>query len=255
MVEQGILTEEQVATFHHDGYLVIPKLYGVEEMAEILAWTEDMENRPEAPGKYMKYFEESRTEPGKRLLNRLENFAPYHESFDGLFKGPKMLGAVSQLFGEQAVLFKEKINFKLAGADGFKVHQDVQAGWDKFGSLHITALVSIDATTPANGCLEMAGGHHKRGLIGSMWEPMSEDDIAGMELKVLTTAPGDAVFFDSFAPHRSGPNDTNEPRRVLYTTYNRLSEGDFREQYYREKRANFPPDCERDPDKSYAFRV
>ena len=102
---------------------------------------------------------------------------------------------------------------------------------------------------------EMAGGHHRKGLIGSMWEPMSDEDIAGMDFKVLTTAPGDAVFFDSFAPHRSGPNDTNEPRRVLYTTYNRLSAGDFREQYYREKRANFPPDCERDPDKSYAFRV
>jgi len=42
---------------------------------------------------------------------------------------------------------------------------------------------------------------------------------------------------------------------VLYVTYNRLSEGDHRRQYYIDKRKSFPPDCEREPGKEYVFRV
>ena len=69
------------------------------------------------------------------------------------------------------------------------------------------------------------------------------------------TRPGDAVFFDSFAPHRSMSNKTDQPRRVLYITFNKLSEGDHRVQYYADKRRSYPPDIERDPDKDYAFKV
>ncbi len=42
---------------------------------------------------------------------------------------------------------------------------------------------------------------------------------------------------------------------MLYITYNKLSEGDSREQYYTDKRNNYPPDIERDPDKDYSFKV
>ncbi|MDH5789384.1 MAG: hypothetical protein OEZ27_02235 [Nitrospinota bacterium] len=48
---------------------------------------------------------------------------------------------------------------------------------------------------------------------------------------------------------------TDQTRRVLYITYNKLSECDHRKQYYADKRKNFPPGCERDPEKEYKFRV
>ena len=113
-------------------------------------------------------------------------------------------------------------------------------------------MISVDATTLENGCLEMAPGYHKQGLIGEQWKPLEED---ALDYVLIPTEPGDAVFFDSFAPHRSKPNMTQQARRVLYVTYNRLSEGDHRRQYYIDKRASYPPDCERDEDKQYVFRV
>ena len=76
-----------------------------------------------------------------------------------------------------------------------------------------------------------------------------------MELVPVPTAPGDVVFFDSFAPHASAPNLTSAKRRVLYVTYNRASEGDHRAQYYADKHKSFPPDIEREQGKSYIFRV
>ncbi len=247
-----MLTKEQLADFERDGFLVVKGLYDEDEMRNVRAWTEEVTRYPEVPGKYMMYFEQSKLDENKRILSRMEDFEPYHEGFSRLFNDEKMKGNTSQLFGEEAVLYKDKINFKMPGGDGFKAHQDVQAGWDRYSKLHITVLLSVDATTLENGCLEMAAGQHKKGLIGEKWQPLDEN---ALNYVAVPSEPGDAIFFDSFAPHRSEPNLTDKARRVLYVSYNRLSEGDHRRQYYIDKRASYPPDCERDADKEYVFRV
>jgi ectoine hydroxylase-related dioxygenase (phytanoyl-CoA dioxygenase family) len=153
------------------------------------------------------------------------------------------------------VLFKDKINFKLPGGGGFEAHQDVQAGWARYGGLHITALVTIDRATIANGCLEIATDFHRRSLIGNEWEPLAEEQLAGIRFVPIEAEPGDSVFFDSFVPHRSAANGTGEPRRVLYYTYNKVSEGDHLRQYYADKRASYPPDIEREAGREYRYRV
>lgn len=249
-----ILTPEQIELFKKDGFLLVRQMYSNVEISEIGQWTDEVARLPEVPGKYMMYFEKSQVD-GSRIICRIENFVPYHEGFSSLITSDRMQRAVSELCGEEAVLFKDKINFKLPGGDGFKGHQDVQAGWDKYAALHITAMVAIDETNEANGSLEMIPGMHRKGLLGKQWAPLTQDDTAHAQYEALHCKPGDAVFFDSYAPHRSAPNRTDKARRVLYITYNSLSEGDSREQYYADKRASYPPDVERDPDKDYRFRV
>ncbi|WP_333839698.1 phytanoyl-CoA dioxygenase family protein [Pelomicrobium sp.] len=249
------LTHDQVERFRRDGFLIVRGMYGPKAMARIAAWTAQIAGYPEIAGKYMMYFEASRLEPSERLLNRIENFCPYHAGFDALLNGPGLRDAVAQLFGAPAVLFKDKINFKLPGGDGFTPHQDVQAGWDRYASLHITALVSIDAATRDNGCLELVAGRHREGLLGPHWAPLPQEVVETLDFVPCETAPGDVVFFDSYTPHRSAPNVSPRPRRVLYVTYNRLEEGDHRARYYADKRKSYPPDCEREPGKEYVFRV
>src|SRR5215470_19278629 len=117
----------EFATFARDGFVVRRGIFTPEEATRIAAWTDEVQHLPEVPGKYMMYFEQSLLEPGRRVIQRIENFSPYHAGFAHLFDSPQMCGAAAQLFGEPAVLFKEKINFKLAGGDGFKPHQDQQA--------------------------------------------------------------------------------------------------------------------------------
>ena len=102
----------------------------------------------------------------------------------------------------------------------------------------MTALVTIDPCTLDNGCLEMAVYEHRKQLIGEKWKPLEED---ALPYRALPTRPGDAVFFDSFIPHRSGPNRSADPRRVLYVTYNARSAGDHRRDYYNDKRRSYPP--------------
>jgi ectoine hydroxylase-related dioxygenase (phytanoyl-CoA dioxygenase family) len=254
MTSQRVLSQQQVEQFHRDGFLVVRGMYSADEVAEISQWTDEVANYPEVPGKYMMYFEKSQVD-GERILCRIENFVPYHDGFSKLITARRMQQAVSELFGEEAILFKDKINFKLPGGDGFKEHQDVQAGWDDFADLHITAMIAIDETNEANGSLEMIPGMHRDGLLGEMWAPLTDEDTRHAPYVAVHCKPGDAVFFDSFAPHRSQPNRTGQARRVLYITYNRQSEGDSREQYYADKRKNYPPDIEREPGKDYRFKV
>lgn len=248
------LEQQDIEQFRGSGYLIVRGLLKGPELANLIRWTDEVEAWPETPGKAMQYFEASRGN-GARLLQRIENFYPFHDGFRALCDGPELRGVSSQLLGEEAVLFKEKINFKLPGGAGFEPHQDAQADWGKYSGFHLTAMVSVDPCTLENGCLEMVAGHHDRGLIGDLWKPLTPEQMRGMDFVSVPTAPGDAIFFDSFAPHRSAPNNTKEPRRVLYITYNRASEGDWREQYYADKRRSFPPDCEREAGKVYEYKV
>ncbi len=251
----GPLTDEQIETFRQQGFVVVPGLLETDRVDDVRTWAEDIAKWPEIPGKYMLYFDEAPDHPAGRILNRAEDLTSFHDGLHALMKSSAMRGAAEQLFGEPAVLFKDKINFKMPGGGGFDAHQDVQAGWDTYASLHITAMLSIDAGTIENGCLEFAAGSHRAGIIGRSWEPLSDDDLAASEYQMIRSEPGDAVFFDSFSPHRSGPNRTGNPRRIAYFTYNKASEGDHRAQYYADKRASYPPDIERQPDREYRFRV
>jgi hypothetical protein len=248
------INPQDIAQFRANGYLIVRGLFKGRDLADLIRWTDDVEAWPETPGEAMKYFETSRGD-GSRLLQRIENFYPYHDGFRAMCDGPELRGISSELIGEEAVLFKEKINFKLPGGAGFEPHQDAQADWGKYSNFHITAMVSVDPCTLENGCLEMVAGHHDRGLIGDLWKPLSDEQMRGMNFTSVPTAPGDAIFFDSYAPHRSAPNNTADPRRVLYITYNRASDGDWRVQYYADKRKSFPPDCEREPGKVYEYKV
>lgn len=252
MLSTPTITDEQKEAFERDGYLVLRQAFDADEMALIDAWTDEVLTLPEESGKHWVFHEESLKGDGADLINRIENLAPFHDGFAEL--STVLKAPAGRLLGEEAVLFKEKVNFKMPGGDGFKPHQDSQAGWDAYADFYISVLVSIDEATVENGCLQICAGHHKRGLFTS-WEPLSEEEMEGMEFVPVPTRPGDLVFFDCYAPHASEPNLTDRTRRLYYATYNRLSAGDHMARYYADKHKNYPPDIDRDPNQEYVFRV
>jgi ectoine hydroxylase-related dioxygenase (phytanoyl-CoA dioxygenase family) len=207
------------------------------------------------PGKHMVYYEPSMVDPGRPVIQRIENFCPYHERFDAFVRRGRLAHAIDQLFGAPSCLFKDKINYKMAGGAGFEPHQDQQAGWSRYAPIFVTVLVCIDRATVANGCLEMPRMSRATNLIGAEWRPLLAEEMASFELAPVETMPGDVIFFDSYVPHASKPNFSSAGRRLLYLSYNRLLDGDARARYFSEKRANFPPNIEREAGKEYKFRV
>lgn len=252
MISIPSLSPSQIEDFKKDGYLVVRGGISKDDMHQMQAWTDEILAMPEESGKHWVYHETSLNGDNSDLVSRIENIRPFHDGYRQLADSLKH--PVGQLLGEDAVLFKEKINFKMPGGDGFKPHQDSQAGWDAYADFFINVLVSIDEATPENGCLEICAGHHNRGLFHS-WEPLTEADMVGMKFVSVPTKPGDLIFFDCFAPHQSQANFSDKIRRIYYATYNRKSAGDHLEQYYADKHKNYPPDIDRNPDKDYVYKV
>jgi len=249
------LSPQQMQDFERDGFLVIRGMYDSSAIEKLSRGIDELVGRSKETGNQMSYFEDSLLTPGERILSRIEKFVEYQKELRDLVYEEKMISYASQLLGDGAVLFKEKINFKLPGGGGFEAHQDIQPGWDDYCKYFISVLVTIDDSNERNGCLELSSGHHTRGLIGERWKPLTGDQLAGIEFVKYPMAPGDVAFFDCFVPHRSEPNLTDKQRRNLYLTYNRSAEGDHRLKYFADKRASYPPDLEREPGKEYSFKV
>ena len=252
MLSTPRLTKEHVNDFRRNGFVVLPKAFNESEAEKIQEWSLELSQLPEEPGKHWVYHEQSLLLDDKKLINRIENMTPFHDGFRELAERLKY--SVERLLGEQAVLFKEKINFKMPGGSGFKPHQDAQAGWEDYASYFVNVMVCIDAATIQNGCLQLAQRLQEK-LIGKEWEPLTEAETELIEFEPYPTEPGDIIYFDSYVPHASEPNTTSRSRRLYFATYNRLSEGNHLASYYADKRKNFPPDIEREQGKLYVYRV
>ena len=240
------LTELQIKNYENDGFLLLKKFFSEEEMKiaiKSINKFSELSFDSWEPGKEMVYYETNNK--NERILCRIEKYVDHHTEFQNLSNSKKILNVLEDLMGGPCILFKDKINFKRPGAGGFRPHQDVQARWDQFVEYTMSVMISTDRSTPENGCLEVAPGHHKRGLIGNYDMPLERDELNGMKFEMVPTEVGDVLFFDHFTPHQSKSNMSDKPRSNIYLTYNLLSDGDHRNQYLEKKRCEFPPDNER----------
>ena len=66
----GILTEEQLEFWERSGFLHLPGYFAGEAKSALQDWVLDLESRPETPGKWMKYFEDSAINKSELQLDR-----------------------------------------------------------------------------------------------------------------------------------------------------------------------------------------
>lgn len=227
-----ILSDSQLDHFQRKGWVVTNVMDEV--TARVLQdWVSDIAEWPN-DGPWLHYRE--MTDFGPKIC-RTENFTPHHAGMYQLLRLGQLVAVASELLGEAAVLYKEKINYKMAGGAGFAPHQDAPAY--RFVETHVSCMVAVDPATTENGCLEVVSGMHDEIL------PMDESgcirpDIAeSFTWETAELQAGQTLWFHSRTPHRSGPNLSPANRRALFPTYNALSEGDLRNRYYEQKAAEF----------------
>lgn len=202
--------------------------------ADLRAWVDEVAAWPDGAGDWLHYRE--MTDDGPALC-RSENFTPFHDGLRALLTTGPMLDVASALLGEPAVLYKEKVNYKLPGGAGYAPHQDAPAY--PFIASHVSCMVAVDDATTDNGCLEVVSGAHAEVLPTDAGGCVAPDVVARLDWQPAPVRSGQTLWFHSRTPHRSGPNRSPHARRALYPTYNALAEGDLRDEYYREKLARF----------------
>lgn len=259
--------------FRRDGVLVLRGFFGADEAAEIDRLSRQM--GAEAEGLLREAHESGRSpaELASAMPDRLiavpEAADPTQlcrfEYLQGRNAELKRLVAariapiVGALAGEPFIPFKDKENEKHPGGGAFGPHQDF-AAYRSFGPRYnVTAMITVDAATRENGCLEFAANwadiaREASGMAetfvdgrlllrfqkgGAQNGDIASDIAAALDWQPVETAPADLVVFDSFAPHRSAPNLSAASRRAMFLTFSAAREGDWYARYYADKRANF----------------
>lgn len=249
------LTEQQVAQFDEDGFLVIrAREHNLIDPTVLQTWADEVRELPRDHDKWMPYDE---TLPdGRKQIMRTENFVDYHEGLATLLKGKPLGSILKQVTRDDMLLFKDKINYKLPGANGFKPHLDAPA-YDHIGKIeHTTANFAIHPATIANGCIYVVPRSHRMDVKLSVGGRIDENWEAEHTWIPVELDSGDLLIFGSHLAHRSAPNTTDKPRSSVYATYHTVTDGtDLRDRYYKDRRENFPPDHERTPGKDYSVGV
>jgi predicted HD phosphohydrolase/ectoine hydroxylase-related dioxygenase (phytanoyl-CoA dioxygenase family) len=235
-----VLSSEQLEAWDRDGYLIVPNALPAETVAKLDSLSNEIAALPKSdanngcPHPWLVHHERSKID-GSVNICRVENYCKHHAEWGNICFGI-VQDLVSQAYREEAVLFKDKMNFKGPGGGNFLCHQDATAySTENLASRHISVMVAIDASTPHNGPLQVTAGRHKEGVFknaAGVTDPELEKD---MEFHEVLTKPGDIVLFDSYLPHRSDNNMSDTWRRLAYLTFNPASEGDLHAQYYETK--------------------
>ncbi|MEO0494628.1 MAG: phytanoyl-CoA dioxygenase family protein [Actinomycetota bacterium] len=224
---------EAIEEWKRDGYIKLPTPLDPSTLDDLRTFTDAIAaGDPRLDGADPVLVHHEQTIHGV-AITRAENLVPNHDGFRALTSSGLLVEAVGRLFGEPAVLYKEKINFKQPGGAGFAPHQDATAY--KFADDHITVMLAIDAATLANGCLDMVSARHDE-ILATDGDGCIDPDIAAtLDWRPIELEPGDLLAFSSRTPHRSGPNTSERPRRALFMTFNRRRAGDHRAAYYADK--------------------
>lgn len=194
------------------------------------------------------------------LIRRIEALSEVSGPLRCLLHSGTVATAIEQLVGETVTLFKDKLNLKEAGGNGFAAHIDghflwtdqygrERRGWAEYADWFVNATIPLDTANERNGCLEVGTLRDTKSLLGTEFDQivsrldgrgpgLTEAQEGTISFHSLAMEPGDVAFFDWRVPHRSGPNRSAHCRRILYTTYNRAAVGDHYRAYYSAKAAS-----------------
>ena len=253
----NILNQNLKSNYTKYGICIVRDFFNKSEMIKIKSYVNFIKFLKPKIGHVMKYYEKSMIKGKKKdVLIRAEFFYDYHKGLNRLLNSAKIKDYLKFLLSYECVLFKEKINYKPSGGRADKLHQDSQSDWEKYSREFISVLISVEKSNKFNGCLEFdfSGNNHFK-LVGQMWKPLKINDLNKPNFKSVELNVGDVVFFNSYVPHRSGPNLTNKSRAQIYVTYNKKIDGNFRNEYFSEKRNSYPPNNERVIGKDYRYKV
>ncbi len=231
----SVLSNEQVARFHRDGYLKIPQLLGhdtCEEMRRIAAEHVRVQLAPieyEVDVKYPGAPADSKALGGDTTRRLLHAYAR-HDEFRQWGADQTIADILRDLFaGPDIVLSQCHHNCVMTKHPGFSSatlwHQD-----NRYWSFDEQNLISVWSAlgdeNKDNGCLRVIPGSHKLNLEPGCFDAalflrpdLPENKQLIQRSERVELAKGDVLFFHSKLFHAAGRNLTTEVKYSLVYTY------------------------------------
>ncbi|HXG24371.1 MAG TPA: phytanoyl-CoA dioxygenase family protein [Chthonomonadales bacterium] len=226
------LSEEQVARFEKDGYLLVPQLFDSEEVDLLrkiakadAQLAQEARERLDAEGGLSKL----------SLRNDLRE-----DIYSAITRCRRIVDSMEQLLGGEVYHYHHKMMMKEPFVGGaWEWHQDY-GYWYNNGCLFpymASCMIAVDRATRENGCLQVLRGSHHMGRLnhGRIGEQTGADPehvqaaLERLELVYAEMEPGDALFFHCNLLHRSDQNRSPNPRWVLICCYNAARNNPYKE--------------------------
>lgn len=202
------------------------------------------------------FYENSLMDLSKKLLRRIEKAADIGTVND-LLQSKVLFEMIESCTGKKHTLFKDKLNCKLPGGQGFRPHIDGhfywidqsgrrRKGWSEYGLDFVSVVIPLESSTVENGSLQIADKNLTLNHFGKSWDEIANrlteengyvkpDDLSLFPMMTLEMYPGDVFIFDWLNVHGSEKNLSQKARRTVFATYLPTVYGNQREHYYTEK--------------------
>ena len=214
-VRAATIEAQLVRHFQDRGWVVVDAV-GPAAAAALPGWVDEIAALADGEGGVLQHFERTDTGP---VLCRSENFVPVHAALRALLCTGALVEFAGALLGEPAVLYKEKVNYKLPGGAGYSPHQDAPAY--PMIDVHVSAMVAVDDADESNGGLEVVSGCFdtrappRRARLHR--RSRSSSNSTGSPCRCT---PGRRCGSTAARRTAAGPTALDQPRRALYPTYN-----------------------------------
>ncbi len=221
------LSDSQLQHYRAEGYVVVPRLFGADELRRIDACIDELTRAAAGAADPSKILElEPEPVNGKRVARRIYNPFHAHEVFRQLATDDRLLDKIESLIGPDFAIQHSKLNMKPAKVGSVvEWHQDLTYFPHTNDDL-VTTLIYLDDATEENGCLQVLPRHHTHvfdhtrsdGTFAGMITEEISDEKHGRPVSLAAPA-GSAIFMHCLTPHSSLPNRSSAGRRTLIFEY------------------------------------
>lgn len=216
-------TDEHLAAYNNDGYVIIREFFSPEEVALLLeTYRNDKLVRESAIN----------IDDNSGMSSKLTLWYNSGDDIYGAFsKSERVVDGLKKIWDGEPALYHTKLMQKEPKVGGsWEWHQDYGYWYDNGFLLPkmLSVMVAVTRANKENGCLQVLKGSHKIGRInhGFTGEQVGADmkrvnyALKSMELVYVELEPGDTLFFHSNLLHRSDANTSDHARFSLISAYN-----------------------------------
>ena len=226
------IDDNQYNFFWRHGYVVIPDLFDNEEV-NLLQQAVNADSN--IADKAMQLADNQGGRASLAIWNE-----PGDDIFGALTRCNRIVDSCEHLLGSEVYHYHSKVTAKAPHSKGSWIwHQDYGYWYDN-GILAphlVSVMTAIDATTKANGCLQVIDRSHSLGRLDHRMhgdqagaDPERVNEILKTYARIhVELSAGDSVFFHANTLHRSDGNTTNQSRNVFISSYNRADNSSYRE--------------------------
>ncbi|HEU5103901.1 MAG TPA: phytanoyl-CoA dioxygenase family protein [Roseiflexaceae bacterium] len=224
------VTDEHVALFHANGYLVIHNAFSPAEVAGALDGLLDLIAGRHPGYRGVQYEKHARDliatlpdEQKQDSVRKLWKMVEYESRIAALARHPRLTDLLARLIGDAPELFQDQALLKppLIGREK-PWHQD-NAYFNLPPETTVVGVwIALDEATPENGCMFVIPGSHRAGPVIHFkrrdWQ-ICDTDVAADAAWTVPLKPGGCLIFHGLLHHGTPPSRSPQRRRALQFHY------------------------------------